>query len=235
MIGAISAAVICHGALIREAIIDTLESDQIEVAWSGDALDAIDGKQVSTKVGIYVLAGGDEFHERREAQRLLKFDVSNWIILCDNKHNAICRALLAEDRPLCTAPIDVTRRDLVQLVRLAARNRRLCVDSMCDRCPAAVVDPLSELTLSNEHLQLLRYLSEGLSNKQIARLENCSESLIKVRMRRLLDRLHLRNRTQAAVLAARSGLNQNLCQPIQKPHLPSLLKSSQPMRNSKTA
>lgn len=216
MVGSLSVAVSCHGALIREAIIDTLETDDIEVTWSGDALGALDTDQISTNVGIYVLAGGDEVHERREAQRLLTLDVANWIVLCDDKQNALCRALLAKNRPLCTAPIDVTRRDLLQLVRLAARNRRLCVDSMCDRCPAAVVDPLSDLALSDDHLQLMRYLSEGLSNKQIARMERCSESLIKVRVRGLLDRLHVSNRTQAAVLAARSGLSHNPCQPVQQ-------------------
>ena len=216
MVGSLSVAVICHGALIREAIVDTLETDKIWVAWSGDSLEALDTDQVSTNVGIYVLAGGDEVHARREAQRLLALDVPNWIVLCDDKQNALCRALLAKDRPLCTAPIDVTRRDLVQLVRLAARNRRLCVDSMCDRCPAAVIDPLSDLALRNEHVQLMRYLSEGLSNKQIARLERCSESLVKVRVRTLLDKLQVSNRTQAAVLAARSGIAHTPCQPVKQ-------------------
>ena len=214
MAGSVSAIVVCHGALICEAILDTLQTDEIEVVWSGDSLETLGNEDFSACVGVYVISGLGELQLRREAERMLSLDLKNWLILCDDKQNALCRALLTHNRPLSTAPIDVTRLDLVQLVHLAARNRRMCVDSMCDRCPATVVDPLADISLSNEHLTLMRYLSEGLSNKQIARIDGCSESLVKVHMRMLLEKLHVQNRTQAAVLAARSGLTYRPSTPV---------------------
>lgn len=202
----IAVAVICHGRLIRETITDTLISEGIGIAWAGDSLEGYGAASGPTDVGIYVLSGVHEAQERREAARLLMLDVRNWLVLCDDKRNALCDALFAGDLPVCTAPIDVTRSDLVQLVRLAGSNRRLCVDSMCERCPATMNDPLNHASLKNEQLQLMRYLSEGYSNKQIARIDKCSESLVKVRMRSLMDKLRVENRTQAAVIAARAGL-----------------------------
>lgn len=214
MAGSVSVIIVCHGSLIREAIIDTLETDGIEIVWSGDSLESLARDDLGSCVGIYVASGLSERQEREEAARMLSFDLRNWLILCDDKRNSFCRGLLTQNRSLSTAPIDVTRLDLVQLVRLAARNRRMCVDSMCDRCPATVIDPLAEMSLSNDHLKLMRYLSEGLSNKQIARIDGCSESLVKVHMRTLLEKLHVQNRTQAAVLAARSGLTYRPSTPV---------------------
>ncbi|GGD46122.1 hypothetical protein GRI62_09605 [Erythrobacter arachoides] len=223
MVEMISVAVVCHGALIRDAIIDTLVTDDISVAWSSDELGAPDASRSFVDVGIYVLGSGSEVHERQEAQHLLGFDVGNWIVLCDDKQNALCRTLLARDLPLAVAPIDLSRSDLRELVRLAARNRRLCVDSMCDRCPATIVNPLADVSLSTSQIQMMRYLAEGLSNKEIARIDHCSESLIKVRLRSLLEKLAVRNRTQAAVLAARSGLISGSREPGKKIGRPTLV------------
>ncbi len=202
----IAAAVICHGRLIRDTITETLISEGIAIAWAGDSLEGYDPGFGPIDVGIYVFSGIHEAQERSEAKRLLKLDVRNWLVLCDDKYNALCAALFAEDNPVCTAPIDVTRSDLIHLVHLAAGNRRLSVDNMCERCPSTMINPLADASLKNDQLQLMRYLSEGYSNKQIARIEGCSESLVKIRMRALLDKLGAGNRTQAAAMAARAGL-----------------------------
>jgi DNA-binding NarL/FixJ family response regulator len=62
-------------------------------------------------------------------------------------------------------------------------------------------EPLTE----REH-QILELLAEGLSNVEIAERACISENTVKKHIRRLLEKLHLNNRVQAAVYAVRGGL-----------------------------
>jgi len=66
------------------------------------------------------------------------------------------------------------------------------------------VDPLSTLTEREE--QILRMVADGNSNKEVGRLLALQEKTIKHHMTRILQKLHVRNRTEAAMLlsAARS-------------------------------
>src|SRR5690606_33854149 len=54
--------------------------------------------------------------------------------------------------------------------------------------------------------KLLHHLANGLSNKEIARKDGATVNAVKVRVRTVLARLGVTNRTQAAVLVARAGL-----------------------------
>ncbi|GGF73898.1 DNA-binding response regulator [Paracoccus acridae] len=62
-------------------------------------------------------------------------------------------------------------------------------------------DPLSTLTAREE--EILRLVSAGLSNKEVARRLDLQERTIKHHMTQILQKLHLRNRTEAAILAQR--------------------------------
>ncbi len=198
---------ICRGALIRESLAEALDTDGIEVTHQSDSLHALADLRVTAgRLGVYVWSGGDRQFAAREAGLVPQCEVRNWVVLCEDRRNAIVESMLADDRPICTAPVDVSRADLVHLVQLAARNRRLCVGSTCGPCQTSRPSCLTRASLSDRQWQLMRYLSEGLSNKEIARLERCTESTVKVRMRGLLERLEVSNRTKAAVLAARAGL-----------------------------
>jgi two-component system nitrate/nitrite response regulator NarL len=54
-------------------------------------------------------------------------------------------------------------------------------------------------TLTRRELQILKYLAEGLSNKQIARKLDIAESTVKVHVKHLLRKLGFRSRVEAAV------------------------------------
>lgn len=56
--------------------------------------------------------------------------------------------------------------------------------------------------LTPNHFSVLRYVALGYSNKQIAAKLFVSESTIKVRLKEILLRLKVKNRLQAAVIAA---------------------------------
>jgi len=62
------------------------------------------------------------------------------------------------------------------------------------------------LTLSVREMEVLRLVGEGLTNRQIADKLFIGESTVKTYLRRLLDKLHLRNRANAIAYAVSHGL-----------------------------
>jgi DNA-binding NarL/FixJ family response regulator len=65
----------------------------------------------------------------------------------------------------------------------------------------AVVEPLT-----SREIEVLEHVVHGLSNTEIAAALVISESTVKNHLRNILEKLHLRNRIQAAVYAVREGL-----------------------------
>ena len=63
-----------------------------------------------------------------------------------------------------------------------------------------------EAHLEPEQQNVLRFLAQGMTNKEIAATMNLPSEAVKALIRRLLARLGFRNRTEAAVSVARSGL-----------------------------
>jgi len=66
--------------------------------------------------------------------------------------------------------------------------------------------PTAEEALSAREIDVLERLARGDSNADIARALAVSESTVKMHLRNILDKLHLKNRVQAAVYAVRQGL-----------------------------
>jgi len=60
--------------------------------------------------------------------------------------------------------------------------------------------------LSEQELKVLQFLAEGLSNDEISQLVHLSRETIKMHLKTLFQKLQVRNRTEAAVLAVREGL-----------------------------
>ena len=60
--------------------------------------------------------------------------------------------------------------------------------------------------LTTREIQVLELVVQGLSNAEIAEALVISESTVKNHLRNILEKLHLRNRIQAAVYAVREGL-----------------------------
>lgn len=60
--------------------------------------------------------------------------------------------------------------------------------------------------LTTREIQVLEEIVKGVHNKEIANTLNISEGTVKMHLRNILEKLHLQNRTQAAVQAVREGL-----------------------------
>lgn len=60
--------------------------------------------------------------------------------------------------------------------------------------------------LTEREVEILRHLSAGAANKEIANALSISEHTVKIHLKNILKKLHMSNRTQAAVYAQRRGL-----------------------------
>ena len=101
--------------------------------------------------------------------------------------------------------INVTRAELVAAVRRVARGVPASSPWTSVR---GVTQPFSGLatTLTAPEIALLRLLSEGLTNRQIAGRLGYSVGTVKDYVQRILEKLDVSNRTQAAVKAVRAGM-----------------------------
>lgn len=69
---------------------------------------------------------------------------------------------------------------------------------------AQELEVIDELTA--REISTLQLVSEGKTNKEIASILFISENTVKIHLRNILEKLHLKNRIQAAVYAVRQGL-----------------------------
>jgi two-component system, NarL family, nitrate/nitrite response regulator NarL len=63
--------------------------------------------------------------------------------------------------------------------------------------------------LSDREVEILTCLLNGMSNKVIANQLHISEGTVKVHLKGILKKIHVRNRTQAAIWAINNGIHQN--------------------------
>jgi DNA-binding NarL/FixJ family response regulator len=63
-----------------------------------------------------------------------------------------------------------------------------------------------QYSLTELEVKILRLVSEGLSNDEMAQITNCARETIKGHLKSLFRKLDVKNRTEAAVLAIRQGL-----------------------------
>ena len=102
---------------------------------------------------------------------------------------------------------DVHPTELAEAVRKASRGEALLAPSVAARLMQEVSGerpPAAGLT--ERELEVLRLIARGMSNKLIARELVVSEKTVKTHVSNILAKLHLADRTQAALYAVREGL-----------------------------
>jgi DNA-binding NarL/FixJ family response regulator len=88
--------------------------------------------------------------------------------------------------------------------RVTRRMLELFGDRLPSSAPAAADDPLA--TLTPRELEILTGIGEGLSNGELAERFVVTESTVKTHVGRVLQKLQLRDRVQAVILAYKRGL-----------------------------
>jgi two-component system, NarL family, response regulator LiaR len=107
---------------------------------------------------------------------------------------------------------DITAAELTSAIRKAARREvtlhpRIASRLMQTFQGASSTDESRHLNnLSKRELEVLRLIAEGISNSEIAERLFISEKTVKSHVSNILGKLHLADRTQAAVFAWRTGL-----------------------------
>ncbi|MEV7842744.1 response regulator transcription factor [Streptomyces cyaneofuscatus] len=108
-------------------------------------------------------------------------------------------------------------RDLLEAVRTVARGEGLIAPAVTRRLiaefagvrsvrAAGAADPAALEALTRREREVLGCLGEGLSNAEIALRLSMAEATVKTHVSRLLAKLGLRSRVQAAVLAQELGI-----------------------------
>ncbi|UPJ48718.1 response regulator transcription factor [Bradyrhizobium sp. 200] len=103
-------------------------------------------------------------------------------------------------------PKDVTPEFLVQSLRQVVDGQRLLPlsssDQVVSRPPESIAFAASVMTvLTDRERQIMRLVSEGLSNKEIGRRLNIADGTIKVHLHHIFQKLEISNRTLLAALA----------------------------------
>jgi NarL family two-component system response regulator LiaR len=106
---------------------------------------------------------------------------------------------------------DVGPEEVAEAVRAAARGEAILSPRVAARLVeemrgtrAQEINPYTEL--SEREQQVLRLIADGLSNAEIAERLVLSEKTVKGHVSNLLGKLHLADRTQAAIYAWREGV-----------------------------
>jgi DNA-binding NarL/FixJ family response regulator len=107
---------------------------------------------------------------------------------------------------------DTTADELVRAVRLAVAGDALLAPSVTRRLierfanRATAPSTQSLETLTGRELEVLLLVARGLSNTEVAERLFLGENTVKTHVAHVLDKLDLRDRVQAVVLAYESGL-----------------------------
>ncbi|MGM0824313.1 MAG: two-component system response regulator NarL [Pseudomonadota bacterium] len=108
---------------------------------------------------------------------------------------------------------DMEPEDMVHQLRQAAKGRMAISENLTALLAQALrnqrgASPApSSASLTQREKEILRELSAGMSNKLIARKLGITEGTVKVHVKHLLKKLHLRSRVEAAVWAVQEGLS----------------------------
>jgi two-component system, NarL family, response regulator LiaR len=96
--------------------------------------------------------------------------------------------------------------ELRQAIKAAAAGQVHLAPEAAARLMREVRIPETPEALTERETEVLKLLARGQANKQIARNLYIGEKTVKTHVRRILMKLSVRSRTQAALYAARTGL-----------------------------
>lgn len=104
---------------------------------------------------------------------------------------------------------DVSPSDLADAIRAAHRGETQLhpevAKKLMDQVAGRAEEPAPE-ELTERELEVLRLVASGLSNKEIAQELTISDKTVKTHISSILSKLHLADRTQAAIYALKKGL-----------------------------
>lgn len=102
---------------------------------------------------------------------------------------------------------DVQPAELADAIRTVHRGEAVLHPAVAARVMREVATSSSQPSpLTDRELDVLRAIARGRANKEIARELGVKEKTVKTHVSSILSKLHLADRTQAAIYAVRSGI-----------------------------
>lgn len=105
---------------------------------------------------------------------------------------------------------DTFPEDLIRAIRQVYRGESSLHPTIARKLLLEIAAPQEQTTsselLSGREMAVLQLLAQGLSNQQISEQLVISEATVRTHVSRILNKLHLASRTQAALYALREGL-----------------------------
>lgn len=209
MVSAITVVVVDDHPLFRSGVVRTLdEEDGIEVVAEGASADeAVDlvARHMPTVALLDISMPGNgisaagRIAEAHPAVRIAMLTVSE-------SDQDVMKAL--EAGAIGYVLKGVGARDLVSMIRGVAQGESYVSPSLAARLLVAMKSadaapsPQTALaSLTGREEQILRLVANGLSNKEVGRELDLQEKTVKHHMTSILQKLHARNRVEAAVIA----------------------------------
>jgi NarL family two-component system response regulator LiaR len=209
----ITVLIVDDHAIVREGVRAFLEA-QADIAVAGDAAAGAEAVQLATELAPDVALVDlimPEVDGVEVTRRLKQVSPRTQIVVLTSYHQDehIFPAIRAG--ALSYLLKDVGAQELADAVRKAARGEAVLhprvaarvVQELHGAAPGAV-NPFTEL--SERELEVLRLVADGRSNEEIAARLVISEKTVKSHVSNVLGKLHVADRTQAAVYAWREGV-----------------------------
>jgi two-component system, NarL family, nitrate/nitrite response regulator NarL len=215
MTGQIRVVIVDDHPLFRGGVVRTLqEQEDIEIVGEGgsaeEALALVDQHLPDIVCLDISMPGGGvvaarEIGRRYPAVRIVMLTVSE-------ADEDVLSALQAGARGYVLKGVGA--RELIELLRGVAEGGSYVSPDLAARVlsamkrPAGDGHPLDDLiaSLSKREEQILRLVAQGLSNKEIGRELDLQEKTVKHYMTNILQKLQVRNRVEAALLARERGV-----------------------------
>jgi two-component system NarL family response regulator len=97
---------------------------------------------------------------------------------------------------------DVISEDLVECIRDVMRGRKRVAPAIAEK----LADKVSRVQLTSREFNILRLITEGKANKEIADKLGISNATVKAHITNLLSKLRVSSRTEAIAVAIKRGL-----------------------------
>lgn len=211
-------------------------NEEIRILIVDDHTIVRDGLQalINAEPGMQVVGVGADGEEAVEKARVLEPDVILLDLIMPRKdgvqataeikkQNPAARILIltsfAEDHQVFSAikagaigylMKDTSSDDLIQAIRDVYQNKPAMQPAIARKLMRDIQNPAgqaqSESTLTDREIEILQMVARGRTNQQIADELFLSERTVRTHITNILAKLHLENRTQAALYALRAGI-----------------------------
>ena len=157
----------------------------------------LEGKEAGPRILILTTFDLDEY-----VYEALRAGASGFVLKDDPPEQLLAAIDTVANGDALLSPA-ITKRVIEQFTRIPRRET-----------PQAIAE------LTERELDVLRLIARGLSNAEIGQELFVSETTVKTHVTHILQKLDLRDRVQAVVLAYETGLFETKARPVNRPHAP---------------